>query len=154
MFFGQATTKTLSAISGAEAQQEKPVSCLEPRQGEHRQVRLAGRPRSRRGQCAATRGRLGARDAGMNLASWACRVPPPARGPQHPWLLPHREFPLWPQNGCSGLCSLLLRSPAEREGQKVSFVSWKDGRRREESCAERQYLLTRHFDGWLRALAA
>lgn len=110
----QHAPKTLSVISGAEVQQEKPVSCLEWRQRENRQARLAGWPRSHRGQCVAAHGGPGPRDTGMNLASWTCRVPPPARGPWHPWLLPHQELLLWPQNKCSGLCSLFLRSPAEK----------------------------------------
>jgi len=93
MFFGQDTMKTLCVISGAEAQQEKPVSRLEPRQREHGQARLAGRPRSRRGQCTATRGIPGARDAGVNLAWWDHSIP----GCSLAWGLP-----LQPQNGAQG----------------------------------------------------
>lgn len=62
MFFVQDTMKPLSGISGAEAQQEKPVSCPELRRRVHRHAWLAGRQRSRGGQCTATRGSLGCGD--------------------------------------------------------------------------------------------
>lgn len=42
LFWGPGHYEILSAISGAEEQQEKPVPCLEPRQREHRQAWLAG----------------------------------------------------------------------------------------------------------------
>lgn len=41
-FFGAGHYETLSAISGAEEQQEKLVPCLEPRQREHRQAPTEG----------------------------------------------------------------------------------------------------------------
>lgn len=89
----------------------------------------------------------GARDAGMNLASWTCRVPPPARGPC-------ASTPGAPTLAPKQVLGALLTLSQVSSREKVSFVSWKDGKRREENRAERRYLLTRHFDGWLRALEA
>lgn len=82
----------------------------------------------------------GAWDVGMNLAG-PVGVPPPAWGPCNLWPLSHWELPLCPQNWCLGLCSLILRSLAQRGGQPGLTERWKmeGGKSHKKWC-----LLTQH----------